>query len=80
MNAAGQMRRQPSLQSSTLFMKYDFLMLSPFRHFFGIYPMLVATGLEMSEHFLPEGCRSVIEQRGSHAEYVMIITFSHFKP
>ena len=61
-------------------MKYDVLMLFPFRYFFDTYPMLVATRLEMSEHFLSEGCRSVIEQRRSYAEHILIITFFHFEP
>jgi hypothetical protein len=72
--------RQASLQSSTFFIKYDALMFFPFRHFFDIYPMLVATRLEMSKHFLSEGCRPVIERRGSYAQHVMIVTFSHFGP
>jgi hypothetical protein len=74
------MQDRPSPQSSTFFMKYDGLMLFPFRHFFDIYPMLVATRLEMSKHFLSEGCRPVIEQRGSYAEHFIIVTFSHFEP
>lgn len=42
--------------------------------------MLVATRLEMSEHFLPEGGRPVIEQCRSYAEYILIITFFHCAP
>lgn len=71
--------RQPARQLRAFFMKYDVIMF-PFRYFFDIYPMLVATRLEMSKHFLPEGCRPVIEQRRSYAEYVLIITFFHFEP
>jgi hypothetical protein len=72
--------RQASLQSSTFFIKYDALMFFPFRHFFDIYPMLVATRLEMSKHFLPEGCRPVIKQCRSYAEHILIITFFHCAP
>ena len=73
------MQDPASLQSSTFFMKYDVLMFFPFRYFFDTYPMLVAARLEMSKHFLSEGCGPVIKQRGSYAEHV-IVTFSHFDP
>lgn len=71
--------RQPAHQLSAFFMKHDVLMF-PFRYFFDIYPMLEATRLEMSKHFLSEGCRPVIEQRRSYAEYILIITFFHCAP
>jgi hypothetical protein len=72
--------RQPGFQSRAFFMKCDALMLFPFRYFFDTYPMLVATRLEMSKHFLSKGCRPVIKQCRSYAEHILIITFFHCAP
>jgi hypothetical protein len=72
--------RQRGFQSSAFFIKCDALMLFPFWYFFDTYPMLVTTRLEMSKHFLSEGCRPVIKQCRSYAEHILIITFFHCAP
>lgn len=40
--------------------------------------MFLAIRLKVFKHFLPKGCRPVIERGKSNAEQILIITFFHF--